>query len=388
MTLLLDSHGKNDIATCIGRNINNSTLPDVYAARIELVNCTIEAGTKIPDSSIISGDKTQILWPCDFGDNITFDDVSHIWDDHKFGSWCKFHKHSSPIKIGNNNTFGYGTQLPALTVIGDDNKFGSGAEIGNFASIGNNNTFGRNSVVSLEEITAIGKGNKFLTGAVAWAHVDFETNGNILIPPSEGKTYEGQIFDTKEVFPSWTRFVNCQFNEKCRFGPWSVFEWSHTSFVDGCEFGERTVFHISKIGNGHAIGSWSEIRHLSGNTEADIPYGTAIGKMNRVGYGAKISHGVKMGDSNFIDSGAQIWNFAEFWTGNRIGRFSEVGKECHLWKWNVFYPGCSIASFVRMWPGNVFDKTIPPYQMWDGSVDQWVRRNVPRIRDRIAEALM
>lgn len=87
-------------------------------------------------------------------------------------------------------------------MIGNDNKFGSGAEIGNFASIGNNNIFGRNSVVSLEEIAAIGNGNKFLLGAVAGTHSDFETNGNILMPPSEGKTYEGQIFDTREVFPS------------------------------------------------------------------------------------------------------------------------------------------------------------------------------------------
>ncbi len=46
--------------------------------------------------------------------------------------------------------------------------------------------------------------------------------------------------------------------------------------------------------------------------QANIPYGTAVGNMNRVGYGAKISHGVKMGDSNFIDSGAQIGNFVEF----------------------------------------------------------------------------
>lgn len=57
--------------------------------------------------------------------------------------------------------------------------------MGNFASIGNNNIFGRNSVISLEEIVAIGKGNKFLTGAVAGTHTDFETNGNILMPPSE-----------------------------------------------------------------------------------------------------------------------------------------------------------------------------------------------------------
>ncbi len=60
------------------------------------------------------------------------------------------------------------------------------------------------------------------------------------------------------------------------------------------------------MGNGHTIGSWSDIRHLNGNPQAGIPYGTTIGDKNRIGYGVKVAHGVKIGNTNFIDSGAQV----------------------------------------------------------------------------------
>ncbi len=61
MPLLLDETTTGNTLTSIGNIVNNHTLPDVYAPRMELVDCTIEAGTKIPDNTIIRGSKTQIL---------------------------------------------------------------------------------------------------------------------------------------------------------------------------------------------------------------------------------------------------------------------------------------------------------------------------------------
>lgn len=61
MPLFVDNSASSDLTSSRGEHINNATLPDVYSARLELVDCTIEAGTKILNNTVIRGDKTKFL---------------------------------------------------------------------------------------------------------------------------------------------------------------------------------------------------------------------------------------------------------------------------------------------------------------------------------------
>lgn len=357
-------------------HITPETVLNYEGKTIRFVDCTFEEWiSEIPSGSEIKWQHTVFRGPCKFGDAIKISGVKKgLWDNHTFWSWCILQN----TNIGNHNTFGYGTEISAGTTIGDNNKFDSGTEVGNLATIGRNNTFGRNSIVSVEEIAAIGRDNLFRPGSQVGSCEWFFERWNIIEEQTIGQTHESVTFDENRTFPEWSVFKNCRFLKSCTFGDATRFDGGDTTFAEPCKFWDRTQFHIHTLGDGHKIGSWCKILYFSefdrNSDSAWRKYRVVVGDNNVFGYGLTIEHGAgHFGNKNEFDSGAKIWNFTIFGDDNVIGRFARGGKELRIGEGNIWRPGCQIESFAEMWEDNAFDIGSPVYAMTGGALDRGER---------------
>ncbi len=356
--------------------ITPETVLNYEGKTIRFVDCTFEEWiSEIPSGSEIKWQFTMFRGPCKFGDAIKISGVKNgLWDNHTLWSWCIIQN----TTIGNHNTFGFGTEISAGATIGDNNTFDSGTEVGNLATIGRNNTFGRNSIVSVEEIAAIGRDNLFRPGSQVGSCVWFFEGYNIIEEQTIGQTHESVTFDENRTFPEWCVFKNCKFLKSCTFGDATRFDGGDTVFAEPCKFWDRTQFHIHNFGNGHTVGSWWHIQYFSESSKDKQPgsgkYRVMVGDDNTFGYGLRIDHGAgHFGNRNIFDSGAKIWNFSTFGDGNVIGRFARGGKELRIGADNIWRPGCQVQSFAEMWKNNAFDTGSPVYAMTGGALDRGER---------------